>query len=33
VDSVMRCALSTALANIWPQSAPFQAVKYLRLHG
>ena len=23
-------ALSMALANIWPQSAPFQAAKYLR---
>src|ERR1700722_18590971 len=25
--------LSMELANIWPQSAPFQAVKYLRLPG
>jgi hypothetical protein len=25
VDSVMRRALSAALANIWPRSGPFQA--------
>src|ERR1700733_9566684 len=31
LGSVMGRALSIALANIWPQSAPFQAVKYLRL--